>query len=54
MKQTKKKIKKASPSKQPSWYDNKRRAQKDRDDQQLQRDLNFMERYRSNSYELFW
>lgn len=54
MKQTKKKIKKASPSMQPYWYDNKRRAQKDRDDQQLQRDLNFMEKYGLDNYDLFW
>lgn len=53
MKQTKKKIKKASPSMQPYWYDNKRRAQKDRDDQQAQRDSNFLERYRLYSYDLF-
>lgn len=48
-----KKIKKASPSSQPYWYDNKRRAQKDRDDQQTQRDSNFLERYRLYNYDLF-
>ena len=50
MKKTKKKVKRASPSQAPSWMDNKRRARKDRDDQQLQRDINFIDKMSRGVY----
>ena len=38
------KVKRASFSPSPYWMNNKRKAKKDRDDQQKQRDLNWIDR----------